>query len=179
MIAMVDWPHAPIHRIGAPGAYFITTGTYQKEPFVRGAARLDFLRDLLFEKARSFELQLQAWALFPNHYHFIVTTSVDASPLRTMITALHKESALHLNHLDGTPGRQVWFQFWDKHLTYERSYRARLNYVHENAVHHGIVARSENYAWCSARWFRDSVSRAHYESLRRVRTDRLKVPDDF
>src|SRR5207253_4119115 len=163
---MSDWPHAPLHRIGAPGAYFITTGTYRKEHFFHDAQRLDFLRELLFEKALAFGFELQAWALFPNHYHFLVTTPADATPLRAMIAALHKQSASRVNQLDGARGRTVWYQYWDKHLTFERSYLARLNYVHENPVHHGLVARAENYRWCSARWFRDRVSRAHYESVR-------------
>jgi putative transposase len=97
-----------------------------------------------------------------------------------MITALQKESASWLNQLDAARGRTRYgSSSGTSHLTFERSYLARLNYVHENAVHHGIVARAENYRWCSAKWFLDRVSRAHYESVRRFGSERLNVPDEF
>jgi putative transposase len=102
---MVDWPHAPLHRIDDSGAYFITAGTLQKEYHFRHPGRLDYLRDLLFDCASRFNLSLQAWAIFPNHYHFVAVTPRERSVLRRMITTLHKESALHINKVDGTPGR--------------------------------------------------------------------------
>ena len=50
---------------------------------------------------------------------------------------------------------------WDRELTFEKSYLARLNYVHHNPVHHKLVPVTGEYAWCSARWFetkRDRLS---------------------
>ena len=54
---MADWPHAPLHRLGPPGAYFITAGTYLKQHYFRN--REELLQDLLFDfvKAHSFDLQ--------------------------------------------------------------------------------------------------------------------------
>ena len=68
---MVDWPHAPIHRIGEPGAYFITAATYLKQHFFKNDERLDELQSRLFQLAIKYRLPLQAWSIFPNHYHFI------------------------------------------------------------------------------------------------------------
>ncbi len=157
---MPDWPHAPLHRLGSPGAYFITAGTYRKKHIFSTDDRLDRLQDLLFDVASSYEFELQAWAIFSNHYHFIATADSDASSLKTMIAELHSLSARDANRDDRISGRRVWFQYWDKHLTFERSYLARLNYVHQNPVHHRLVARATNYRWCSASWFESRVSRA-------------------
>ncbi len=176
---MTDWPHAPVHRLGEPGAYFITAGTYRKEHFFRTDDRLDRLQDLLFKIAGSYRFPLHAWAIFSNHYHFIATADHDASSMKTMIAELHSVSARDVNVLDRATGRKVWFQFWDKHLTFERSYLARLNYVHQNPVHHRLVDNARNYRWCSASWFEANVSRAFAESVRRFRAERLKVIDDF
>jgi REP-associated tyrosine transposase len=176
---MSDWPHAPVHRLGDPGAYFITAGTYRKEHHFRTADRLDRLRDLLFSLASSYRFPLQAWAIFSNHYHFIATAEHDASSMKMMIAELHSVSAREVNCADGARGRQVWYQFWDKHLTFERSYLARLNYVHQNPVHHRLVNQATNYRWCSASWFESQVSRAFAQSVRRFGSDRLRVVDDF
>jgi putative transposase len=31
------------------------------------------------------------------------------------------------------------YEFWDTRLTFEKSWFARLNYVHQNPVKHGLV----------------------------------------
>ena len=175
---MVDWPHAPLHRLSQPGAYFITAGTYKKEHIFRADDRLDRLQNLLFVLADSYRFPLQAWSIFSNHYHFIATADRDASSLKAMITEFHSVSAREVNRVDGA-GRHVWYQFWDKHLTFERSYLARLNYVHQNPVHHQLVGDATNYRWCSASWFESQVSRAFAQSVRRFGSDRLRVVDDF
>jgi putative transposase len=60
-----------------------------------------------------------------------------ATHLDTYLSHLHANTARDLNKSDQTEGRQVWYNFWETRLTYERSYLARLNYVHKNAVKQG------------------------------------------
>jgi hypothetical protein len=56
-----------------------------------------------------------------------------------MLGVLHTRAGGWINRLDNTPNRKVWHNFWDTKLTYEKSYLARLNYVHQNPVRHGLV----------------------------------------
>jgi putative transposase len=77
------------------------------------------------------------------------------------------------------PGRQVWHNFWDTKLTYEKSYRARLNYVHQNPVKHGLVSVASHYPWCSAAWFERTATPAQVKTIYAFKTNRLKVCDDF
>jgi hypothetical protein len=63
---------------------------------------------------------------------------------------LHAKSAEWVNKVDRAPGRRVWFNFRETRLTYQKSYLARLNYAHQNAVKHGLVAVANQYPWCSA-----------------------------
>jgi putative transposase len=170
---MPDWPHAPIHRVDSDGVYFITTGTYKKQHFLRG--RLEAFQGLFFHLAKKHAIELRAWAFFTNHYHFIG----EGSAIRQFISRLHSINALELNKTDNTPGRKIWFQYWDKQLTFQRSYLARLKYVHENAVHHGLVLNAENYRWCSAGWFREHAGDALTKAVRSFPIDQLRVPDDF
>jgi putative transposase len=68
---MRHWPHSPIHRLSGTGAYMVTAGTYRKTPFFSSPGRLSFLCDALLQLAELYRWRLQAWAVFPNHYHFI------------------------------------------------------------------------------------------------------------
>ena len=107
---MKDWPHAPVHRLGTNGAYMVTAGTYRKVHLFNSPARLDFLQDALFSLAEKHDWQLQAWAVFSNHYHFVALSEAPTT-LPQMIRALHAQTAIEANRADGTSGRQVWFQY--------------------------------------------------------------------
>ena len=176
---MPDWPHAPIHRLPDPGAYMVTAGTYQKAHHLRDTTRLDLVHDALLAAAGEFGWRLQAWAVMSNHYHFVAISPDDPKPLRDFLGKLHAQTAKRLNELDRTPGRRVWYQFFDSHITYHRSYLARLKYVHENPVHHGLVAAARNYRWCSAAWFEREATAAFQKTVARFKTDRINVLDPF
>ena len=78
----------------------------QSAPLFDTPAKLDLLRDATLELVENYSLSLRAWAFF-------------------------NELALRLNQVDRTPSRKVMYQFWHTELTFEKSYLARLNYVHQ------------------------------------------------
>ena len=181
-IRKVNWPHAPPHRLSKSGSYFITASTYQKERFFHDAQRRDLLHDSLLTHAAESGWQLEAWAVFSNHYHFVARPAREnlaKEDLGIMLAGLHEETAKELNKLDATPGRKVWHNFWDTHLTYERSLMARLNYTIQNPVKHGLVKVASQYPWCSAAWFERVSSGAWVQTIYRFKIDNLKIPDDF
>jgi putative transposase len=175
---MTDWPHSPLHRLDARGTYMVTAGTYRKEPFFGTSGRLTFLQKQLFLFSVEHFAALQAWAIFPNHYHFIARFE-DPLKLRELVQHLHSVTARELNRLDGAAGRKVWFQYWDSQILYQKSYFARLRYVHENPVRHGIVTRAANYGWCSAGWFEREATPGFRKTVLGVPCDRLGIPDEF
>ncbi len=179
---LVDWPHAPPHRLGLTGSYFITASTWQKARLFHDAMRLDLLHDALLAHAQSFGWQLEAWAVFSNHYHFVARPAKDGmvrDDLGKLVKALHERTARELNETDKTPGRRVWNNYWDTHLTYEASYRARLNYVMQNPVKHGVVKVANQYPWCSAAWFERMNAGSWVQTIYRFKTDQLKIDDDY
>jgi putative transposase len=176
---MHDWPHAPIHRLAEAGAYMVTAGTYLKKPHFYSTERLDFLCDSLLGLAQRYGWQLQAWAIFSNHYHFVAVSPLDPSTLKPFIRHLHSISAKEINRVDGTRGRKVWFEYWETQLTYQKSYLARLNYVHRNAVHHALVRAPSSYCWCSAGWFERRADPAFFKTVMNYPSDRINVPDEF
>jgi len=175
------WPHAPPHFLAGKGTYMVTAATYGKAHHFRSRMRLRALTSILMAQAESFEWRFEAWAVFSNHYHWIgqAPDNGDASNLATMIAAAHRESAAYVNKVDAAPGRQVWHNYRETSLTYQKSYLARLHYVSQNAVRHGLVLQAEDYPWCSAGWLSRNASAAFRNTLASFKIDRLKIDDDF
>jgi putative transposase len=176
------WPHAPAHQLSQSGTYFVTSATYQKAHHFRGAKRLRVLQRGLLTVAEQFGWQIEAWAVFSNHYHFVAHSpagAADATSLGSLLRVLHVKTAEWVNRLDQQPGRQVWHNFWETRLQQQRSYLARLNYVHQNAVKHGLVPLACQYPWCSAAWFERTASPAMVKSIYRFKTNLISAADEF
>ena len=176
---MRDWPHSPVHRLAEAGAYIVTAGTYLKKPVFRGSPGLEYLRDTLLNLAEEYQWNLQAWAVFPNHYHFVALSPAVATSMTQLSRHFHSVTAIQANRWHGTPGRKVWFQYWETQLTYSESYFARLSYVHRNAVHHGVVREPSLYPWCSAGWFQRRAATSFFKRIMAMKIDRVKVEDEF
>jgi putative transposase len=182
VMANPPWPHAPEHRLSETGTYFVTAATFLKAHHFRTPERLGVLQRGLLTVARDFSWDLEAWAAFSNHYHFVAKSPRDGTNARSlsqMLGVLHTRTSAWLNRLDKTPCRKVWYNFWDTKLTYQKSYLARLNYVHQNAVKHGLVVVANQYEWCSARWFEGIALPATVKTIYRFKIDRLNVKDEF
>jgi putative transposase len=173
----MSWPHAPSKIVKGPGIYIITAGTYHKQHLFNTPAKLKKLEQSLFEKALETNWELQAWALFSNHYH-LVGFCQDEDGIRKLTSRLHGTTAQYLNEVDETPGRKVWYRCRDTNLTNEKSYLARLNYVHNNSRKH-LNIPAVNYPFCSMRWFKTKADRAFYETVISFPSDDISIEDDF
>ncbi len=178
----INWPHAPPHRLGVRGTYFLTCGTYLKAQRFRGAERLRFLHGQLLALAEKYGWALEAWAVFSNHIHFIGKSpegATDAGSLSSFMSELHTSTGKFVNDLDGTPGRANWHSYRETLLTFERSYFTRLNYVHQNPVKHGLVPVANQYPWCSAAWFESGANPGQVKTIYSFKTDRVQVYDEY
>jgi putative transposase len=171
-----------LHQLSQRATYFVTAGTYLKVHHFRGRDRLRVLHRGLLTVARDYGWQFEAWAVFSNHYHFVAHSppdAPDAASLPDMLSILHTRTARWINRLDNAPNRKVWCNYWETKLTYQRSYLARLNYVHQNPVRHGLVPVANQYPWGSAAWFERTASAAMVKSIYRFKIDGLRVLDEF
>jgi putative transposase len=181
-VEQVCWPHAPEHRLSLHGTYFVTASTYHHAHHFRGKPRLAVLQRGLLKVTSDCGWSIEAWAVFSNHYHFVGHSPAredTAESLSRMLGLLHEKTAKWVNRLEATPGRKVWHNYRETRLTYEKSYLARLKYVHHNAVKHGLVTVANQYPWCSARWFERAATPAQVKTIYRLKTERLNVPDEF
>ena len=181
MKTQTEWHHAPPH-IFLPGMiYMVTGGTANKNHFFKGNERLEYLQGQLLTTLARYGWIIQAWAVFVNHYHFVARApEALVVTLGEILQELHSVTAKEINRLDQVCGREVWFQFWDTCLTFEKSWLARLNYVHNNAAHHRLVQAAANYPFCSAVWFEQIASPGFRRKVQSFKYDKLKnIVDDF
>jgi len=173
------WPHAPVHHLTESGVYMVTAGTYRKQPLFREGPAVRMLHDALLAIAAGHGWRLEAWAVFANHYHFIAAAPADPGTLTLLVRELHSRTAIALNRHDAMPDRKVWHNYWDTRLRREASYLARINYVHQNAVKHGVASSATDYPWCSAAWFERTATPARVRAISGFKIDGVRVPDDF
>lgn len=114
-----------------------------------------------------------------NHYHLVARAPDDAKTLKRMVGAVHSRSAIWLNKADAAPGRKVWYQYRDTCLTFQASYFARLNYVHNNPVKHQLCRCAQDYPWCSMGWFMREAQAPFRDTVLSFKTDTINVDDDF
>jgi putative transposase len=173
------WHYAPLHLLLERGVYMVTAEDLRQTHIFQTPERLDLLQERLQLCTAEYGWELQAWAVLANHYHFVALSPDEPASLRRVLNKLHMTTAKAVNKLDGTPGRKVWHEYWDTHLTFERSYLARLRYVNQNPVHHRLVSVASHYRWCSAAHFERRVSPSFQHTVAAMPTDKLEVQDDF
>ena len=171
--------HNPPHYF-APNAMYMVTGTIlHKQHLLSEDRRKELFLKTLFEKAILFNWNLEAWVVLHNHYHFIAQAPNNPKTLSKLLQQIHSITAIQFNRWDNSPGRQVWQNYWDTCITYEKSYLTRLRYVHENPVKHGLVKNAMDYPFCSYKWFIEQSNDDFKEQVVNQPIDKVNVFDDF
>ncbi len=172
------YPHNPPHLFRPHAIYIVTGGTLYKKHYLNTDDKKANFCNTLFEQIQKFGWDLEAWAVLSNHYHFVAQAPKNADNLKSLIQSVHSISAKSINALNGTPGRQIWYNYWDTCITYETSYLARLHYVHTNPKKHGIAVL-ETYQFCSYQWFIDNADPTFSKRVFQQPCDKVRVFDDF
>jgi len=159
--------------------YMVTGAILYRQHLLTESRRKELILHALLERAELLGWNLQAWSILNNHYHFIAQSPENAANLRKLIQQLHSITAIQFNRWDRAPGRQIWFNYWDSCLTYEKSYLARLHYVHMNPIKHGLANNAIDYPFCSYSWFIEQGDETLKEQVFTQPIDRVKVIDNF
>jgi putative transposase len=171
--------HTPPHYFVSNAMYMVTGSIYQKRHLMGENRRKEFFLKTLFDKANRFGWTMEAWAMLGNHYHFVSKSPNDSSTLTRFVQQLHSITAIQFNRWDNAPGRQIWQNYWDTCITHEKSYLARLHYVHTNPVKHGLVEDATDYPFCSYRWFIEQGDDVLKLQVTSQPIDRINVFDEF
>jgi putative transposase len=173
------YPHNPPHYFVPNAMYMVTGAILHNRNLLIEDRKKELILQTLLQRSSTFGWDMQAWAILNNHYHFVARAPENVNTLSKLIRQVHSITAIELNKWDKTPGRQIWFNYWDTCLTNENSYLARLNYVHTNPVKHGLVDNPMDYPFCSYRWFRKQGSEELKKQVFNQPIDRIKIFDNF
>lgn len=171
--------HNPPHWFVSNAMYMVTGSTLYKQPFLDTDAKLANFCETLMERARILKWELEAWFVMSTHYHFIGRSPENVLTLKTLIQGVHSINAKFVNSIDGTPGRRIWYNYWDTCIQTERSYYARLNYVILNPVKHGLVQNPEEYSFSSYKYFLKNAEPDFKKLVLSQSIDDLQIEDDF
>lgn len=179
MEAFKVYPHNPPHYFVSNAMYMITGAILHNQHLLNENKRKQLILETLFERSNLLGWNLEAWAVLNNHYHFVAQAPENANSLSKLIRQVPSITAIRLNDWDNAPGRQVWCNYWDSCLTYEKSYLARLHYVHMNPVKHQLVDDPIDYQYCSFKWFVEQGNNELKQQVFGQPIDRVKIFDDF
>jgi len=152
--------HSPPHLdFDGTHQYLISSACYEHAYIIgKSSERLTECEEGLLEVCDNFCLSLYAWCILPNHYHAVVKTD-RVRELRHALGRFHGGSSFSWNQEDGTRGRKVWHNCFERPIKSERHFWATLNYVHHNPVHHGYVRQWQDWPWSSAGQFLRDIGR--------------------
>ncbi len=156
-----------------PGhAHELTFSCFHKLPLLnRDRTRRWFLEALDAARLRR-NLALWAYVIMPEHVHVIVWPREPVYEVRLIRTALkipvqRKALAFLRSHApafldrlrDEQPNGEVHYRFWqrgggyDRNVTDPTTLRAMIEYIHNNPVRRGLVARPADWPWSSAGFY--------------------------
>ena len=143
-------PHRPLHWYVGQELLWLTAATLRHVSYLDTEERRDYFLEEWLAAAEAWKVEPVAWVVLPNHWHAIVRPENPATIPR-FVARVHGRTAIHLNRLDGIPGRRVWRQYWDTVLRTEGDFWSRVNYLWWNPVRHGCCEAPEDWRWTNLR----------------------------
>lgn len=152
--------HSPPHfEVEGSSRFLITAACYEHRHVIgTTTSRMSEFTSQLLSSIEPYTEALYAWCVLPNHYHILPRTS-DIAGLRSALGKLHGRTSYTWNGEDGHRGRQVWHNCFERQMRSERHFFASLNYVLNNAVHHGYAERWQDWPWSNATEYLELVGK--------------------
>jgi putative transposase len=150
--------HGPPHP-EAPGEYRIVTGTcYEHRPVLGSIERLAWFEGELLRQLKELRMICSAWVVLPNHYHVLVRID-EMAVFSRALGKLHGRTSFEFNRQDDARGRRVWHRSQDRVMRSESHFYTTLNYIHNNPVKHGCVAKWTEWPFSSVHWYLETRGR--------------------
>ena len=129
-------------------ALFVTFRKLTREPFP-AAARAIVLQHCLHDHGT--KVQVHALVVMPDHVHLLLTPlrdrDSDVYSLVGILQGIKSASSHSLNRLLGKSGPVWQEESFDHVLRGNESFAEKLEYIRQNPVRRGLVARPEDYRW--------------------------------
>ena len=156
--------HSPPHPIRERQFYLLTATCYEHRHHMRPQERRKQVLHRLTDLFAAHSMEIQAWAILPNHYHLLVHVT-DFGALGAIFRQVHGTTSRQWNLRESTPGRKVWYQYADRAIRSERHYYTTLNYLHYNPVKHGCARSPYEWRESSVHWYPEHHGREWLHNL--------------
>ncbi|MBX7054318.1 MAG: hypothetical protein K1X36_05120 [Pyrinomonadaceae bacterium] len=150
--------HAPPHFDSDNEViYIVTASCYEHAPVIgKSPMRLTECEARILAACEKHCSAIYSWCILPNHYHLLFKTAA-IKLFRKELGLFHGRTSYEWNGEDETRGRQVWHNCFERKIRSERHFYASLNYVLNNAVHHGYAEKWQDWQWSNATQHLESI----------------------
>jgi len=149
---MRKYTNRPPHLYLKETYYFITARTRDSKSYFNSNKKKNTLSRVLQKACKKFEVKIFAWVILDNHYHLLIKLKKGKN-LSKFIGKLHRDSARLINILDGSPGRSIWWNYWDHCIRNEKDFWTHFNYIHHNPVKHSYVNEMKDWQFSSFNYY--------------------------
>ncbi len=135
------------HRIRPPGTYFITVDCWGSRQLLKGEVAEILTNQILEGRERGYYL-LHEFCVLPNHLH-ILFTPTGTTTLEKAVQMIKGGASFRIGKL------RRFLELWqdgyhDWRCRSEKDYRAYSDYIRQNPVEAGLVARASDWSCSSA-----------------------------
>ncbi len=157
--------HSLPHFLSKTGYYHISAANYEHKSIIgKNHQRISEFEDALFKIAERKNFKFDAYAVLPNHYHILLSTTNIKNLLKDFFL-LHQKTGFYWNKEDNLKGRRVWCNLLDSPIKSDRHYWATINYINNNPVKHGYVNKWQDWPFSSAVLYLDNIGKENAECI--------------
>jgi REP-associated tyrosine transposase len=146
--------------------FFVTTNLLERVPELTPGERSHVLEQL--DRTRmKMGFFLYSYVVMPTHVHLLLWPQ--QSDLTAVMRDLKSKTALALAAKRGSPGPFWQPRFFDFICRRVSDFHGKMDYIHNNPVEAGLIARAEDWPWSSAAF--------HLKAKKpMIRVDEAKLP---
>jgi putative transposase len=160
-----------------PGyAHELTFANYRRHPFLKAERTCAWLAESLDEARRTLGFAIWAFVFMPDHVHVIVKPNRPNHDMTAVLKAIKgpvgrraiayletsaPEWLPRITRLRGGREERLFWQSgggYDRNIEKPETLGRMIDYIHENPVRRGLVARASDWRWSSAGWFEGLAS---------------------
>ncbi len=160
------------HYHEAGDIHELTFSCYQRRPLLTNDEWRQELSRCIDSAGKQTNIELVAFVFMPEHVHLLIVPT-NSEPLISRYLAMVKQPLsksikerlqkagsplLDKLTVQERPGKSC-FRFWqegpgyDRNLNNPKSVESAIDYIHNNPVRRGLVARAVDWRWSSASWY--------------------------
>src|SRR5271166_4681353 len=129
--------------------HFITFSCYRRQPFLDTTYAKNVFERSLEQTRCSYRLFVIGYVVMPEHIHLLVSEPERATLARAIQSLKQSVSQkLHSHH-----GHFWQARYYDFSVFTPKKRVEKLNYIHRNPVHRGLVDKPEDWPWSSFRHY--------------------------